>query len=210
PDRRRAGTAADHRLIRAGRSRTVGAGCQAVPMLLQAVATTSQELAATSARGAKIDRLARLLVETESPVETAIVVSWLSGELTQRQIGVGWAGLRTLPPAADEPSLTVLGVEAALDEIGGQAGAGSQNARRALVDRLFRAATATEQAFLRGVITGELRQGSLAGLMADAIARASDVPPETIRRAAMLSGELPRVAADALHDGAEALAGYTL
>ena len=132
-------------------------------MLLQAVATTSRELAATSARGAKIDRLARLLVETESPAETAIVVSWLSGELTQRQIGVGWAGLRELPPAADDPSLTVLEVEAALDEIGAQSGAGSQAARRALVDALLGAATETEQAFLRGVITGELRQGSLAG-----------------------------------------------
>jgi len=179
-------------------------------MLLQAVATTSGDLAATSARGAKIDRLARLLVQTESPAETAIVVSWLSGELTQRQIGVGWAGLRELPPAAGEPGLTVLGVEAALDEIGTQSGPGSQAARRALVDGLFRAATGTEQAFLRGVITGELRQGSLAGLMTDAIARAAGIPAEPIRRAAMLSGELARVAADALHDGAAALAGYSL
>ncbi|HET6210197.1 MAG TPA: ATP-dependent DNA ligase [Jatrophihabitans sp.] len=179
-------------------------------MQLQAVATTSRELAATSARGAKVDRLSRLLADTGSRAETAVVVSWLSGELTQRQIGVGWAGLRELPPAAAEPSLTVLEVEAALDEIGAQSGAGSQTSRRALVGTLFGAATEAEQAFLRGVITGELRQGSLAGLMADAIARAAEIKPETIRRAAMLSGDLAQVAADALHDGADTLAGYTL
>ncbi|HJQ01696.1 MAG TPA: ATP-dependent DNA ligase [Jatrophihabitans sp.] len=179
-------------------------------MLLTDVATTSRELAATAARSAKIDRLARLLAATESRAETVIVVSWLSGELTQRQIGVGWASLRELPPPAAEPSLTVGEVEAILTDIGSKSGPGSQGARRALLDSLLGNATGTEQAFLRGVITGELRQGALAGLMADAIARAAGIEAATVRRAAMLSGDLPLVAADALHDGVGALAGYTL
>jgi len=55
-----------------------------------------------------------------------VVVSWLSGELPQRQIGVGWAALRSLPPPAVEPSLTVLQVDAAFSEIGQVAGKGSQ------------------------------------------------------------------------------------
>jgi DNA ligase-1 len=179
-------------------------------MLLTDVATTSRELAATAARGAKIDRLARLLAATGSRAETVIVVSWLSGELTQRQIGVGWASLRDLPPAGSEPGLTVAEVDAALDEIGSRSGPGSQGARRVLLGALFGRATGEEQAFLRAVITGELRQGALAGLMVDAIARAAGIESATVRRAAMLSGDLPVVAADALHDGAEALAGYTL
>ena len=37
------------------------------------------------------------------------------GELPQRQIGVGWAALRALPPpAAGDPTLTVIEVDAAL------------------------------------------------------------------------------------------------
>jgi DNA ligase 1 len=47
-------------------------------------------------------------------------------------------------------------------------------------------------------------------VMADAVARAADVPAADVRRAAMLGGDLPAVAADALSRGAEALAEYRL
>ena len=69
-------------------------------MLIADVAATSAEVGATSSRLAKIARLAKVLAEA-GPDEVAVVVSWLSGELPQRQIGVGWAGLRNLPPPAD-------------------------------------------------------------------------------------------------------------
>ena len=45
---------------------------------------------------------------------------------------------------------------------------------------------------------------------ADAVARAAEVPLETVRRAAMLSGSLPDTAAAALRGGAEELAGFGL
>ena len=66
-----------------------------------------------------------------------MLVSWLSGELTQRQLGVGWAGVRTLPPPAAEPRLTVAETEAAFEQIAGQAGPGSQARRQDLVAALF-------------------------------------------------------------------------
>ncbi len=52
------------------------------------------------------------------PGLAAVVVSWLSGELTQRQIGVGWAALRSLPPPAAEPGLTVRRCRRRFTEIG--------------------------------------------------------------------------------------------
>jgi DNA ligase-1 len=177
------------------------------------VASASAEVGATSARLAKIARIADLLwgagVE-DDPKLVAVVVSWLSGELPQRQIGVGWAALRELPPPAAEASLTVLQVDAAFSEIGRVAGKGSQALRAELVNGLFAAATGPEQTFLRRLLGGELRQGALAGVMADAVARAADVAAPVVRRAAMMGGNLPVVAAAALTDGGAALEQFTL
>lgn len=182
-------------------------------MQLLDVATTSTEVGTTSARLKKIARIAELLRRAsaaDDPNLVAVVVSWLSGELPQRQIGVGWAALRSLPPAAAEPSLTVLDVDARFSEIGAVAGKGSQARRAELVAGLFRQATEEEQTFLRRLLSGELRQGALIGVMADAVAKAAHVPAAAVRRAAMLGGALPAVAAAALTGGEAALEQFTL
>jgi DNA ligase-1 len=182
-------------------------------VLLVDVATASAQVGATSARLAKIARIADLLVRAGAqgdPRLVAVIVSWLSGELPQRQIGVGWAALRSLPPPAATPSLTVATVDATLSQIGAIAGKGSQARRAELVGGLFAAATDVEQTFLRRLLSGELRQGALAGVMADAVARAASVPGANVRRAAMLAGDLPAVAAAALTGGDAELARFTL
>jgi DNA ligase-1 len=182
-------------------------------VLLADVAITSAEVGAVSARSAKIGRIAALLTAAAAeadPELVAVVVAWLSGELPQRQIGVGWAALRALPPAAVDPSLTVSGVHATLTEIGLVAGKGSQGRRSELLGELFAASTEAEQTFLRRLLSGELRQGALVGVMADAVAKAADVSAAEVRRAAMLSGELPTVAAAVLADGRAALSVFTL
>lgn len=180
-------------------------------MLLADVVATSTEVGAASARLAKVARIAELLTRSApDPRQVAVIVSWLSGELPQRQIGVGWAALRTLPAPAADPMLTVTDVDAAFTEIGAVAGKGSQARRQELVGALFAAATAGEQLFLRGLLSGELRQGALAGLMGEAVARAADLPAASVRRAAMLGGALPGVAAAALTGGAAALADFAL
>jgi ATP-dependent DNA ligase I len=190
----------------------------------------SAAVAATPARNAKIAALAELLRQAEGD-EVAPVVSWLSGELTQRQIGVGWALLRDrsdraagpsapeaealvelaaeTPPAAS-PRLAVADVEDAFDAIGRLRGAGSVAARRAAVHALFARADADEQAFLTRLLLGDLRQGALAGVMADAVAKAAGVPASDVRRALMLHGDLAAVAGIALRDGREGLAAVTL
>ncbi len=182
-------------------------------MQLVDVAAASAEVGATSARLAKIARIADLLRHAGAEGDAklvAVVVSWLSGELTQRQIGVGWAALRSLPDPAAEPSLTVLEVDASFTEIGTVAGKGSQARRAELVKTLFSQATEPEQTFLRHLLSGELRQGALIGVMADAVAKAADIPAAGVRRAAMLGGALPAVAAAALTGGEAALEQFTL
>ena len=180
-------------------------------MLLLDVAATSVDVGGTSSRLTKVAHIANLLRRAATDPElVAIIVSWLSGELRQRQIGVGWASLRSRPPAASHPTLTVSGVDATFSEIGAVSGKGSQARRAELVAGLFVAATETEQTFLLRLMSGELRQGALAGIMADAVATAAGIPAAAVQRAAMLGGDLPAVAAAGLSGGAVALEAFTL
>jgi DNA ligase-1 len=164
---------------------------------LAEVAAASADVGATSSRLAKAARLVTVL-QASDPDDIAVVVSWLSGELPQRQIGVGWASLRSLPEPSEQATLTVAHVHETFTTIGTTSGAGSQARRAALLADLFGAATETEQTFLRRLLGGELRQGALLGVMTDAIAKASSLPLAEVRRAAMLRGDLPAVAHAAL------------
>jgi ATP-dependent DNA ligase I len=175
-----------------------------VAVLLGDLAETSAAVGATSARLEKIALLAAALARM-GPEEVEIGVPYLSGELRQRQIGVGWAALRDRPPAASEPSLELVDVDAACSVIGAAAGPGSQAARRAALTELFGRATEAEQEFLLRLLLGDLRQGALAGVMAEAVARAAEVPVKALRRALMLRADLGAVAAIALTEGVPGL-----
>ncbi len=178
-------------------------------MLLAEVAEVSRAVAGSAGRLAKIAAIAAALRDAR-PGEVPIVVAYLSGELPQRQIGVGWAALRSAPAASAAPSLTVLGVDASFSEIGAVVGPGSVAERKRLVDEVMGAATIEEQYFLVRLLSGELRQGALDGVMTEAVARASEVPVALVRRAVMLRGSLPAVAEAALAGGADALSDFGL
>jgi DNA ligase-1 len=178
-------------------------------VLLEEIARTSADVAATSARSKKVEGLAATL-SALGQAEVGIAVSYLSGELPQGSIGVGWATLRDLPPPATEPSLELLDVDTAVRRIAVVSGKGSQAVRAAEVRALFERATEIEQRFLRGLFLGELRQGALEGVMLDAVAKAADAPVSDLRRAAMLAGDLSEVATAALREGADGLERFSL
>lgn len=166
-------------------------------MLLADVAATSAGLAATRSRLAKRALLVDLL-RRAAPAEVPVVARYLAGELRQRRTGLGWRSLRDLPPPAASPSLEVLAVDATFEQMAGLSGAGSGGARASLAGDLFAAATAPEQRFLAGLVTGEVRQGALDALLLDAVAEAAGVPAAVVRRAAMLAGASEPVAVAAL------------
>ncbi|HLH27301.1 MAG TPA: ATP-dependent DNA ligase, partial [Acidimicrobiales bacterium] len=58
--------------------------------------------------------------------------------------------------------------------------------------------TAAERNFLLSLLAGGLRQGAAAGVMAEAVAQAAGTPPAAVRRALLVAGDLPAVAAAAL------------
>jgi ATP-dependent DNA ligase I len=174
-------------------------------VLLADLVATSAAVAATRARTAKVSALGDLLRQLE-PDEVAPAVGFLTGVPRQGRIGVGWrTAVKVDVAAATEPSLTVLELDATLSALATTAGAGSVAARQQLLGDLFTRATEPETAFVRALLTGGLRQGALAGVMTDAVAKAAGVPLALLRRAAMLSGNLGTTAALALHEGASAL-----
>src|SRR6266550_5481375 len=146
-------------------------------MRLKEIVDTSAAVAATRARSTKMRLLAELLRHTPAD-DVAVVVGYLVGAPRQGRIGLGWSTLgatQGLSPAA-EPTLTVAHVDAALDAIQRTTGSGSVASRRAVLAELIGRATEDEADFLRRLLLGEVRQGALEGLMADAIAAAADVP----------------------------------
>lgn len=193
-------------------------------VLLDELVRTSAAVTATSSRRAKIEAIANLLRRAEQP-EVPVAVAFLSGELRQRQIGVGYGALRDiagnavwLAGAADNaadgaggapdaaPVLTLAAADAAFTEIGATTGAGSQAERRRLLTALFSRASGAERSFLVRLLSGDLRQGALEGVMVEAIAAAARVAPAEVRRAHMLGGSLLAVASAALARDKPALA----
>jgi ATP-dependent DNA ligase I len=175
-----------------------GLGHNAV-VLLRELVQTSEAVAATSGRTAKITEIAGLL-RRAGPGEVPVVVAFLSGELRQRQIGVGYASLGELlrlEPSGGRP-LTVAETDAVFEAVGQVAGAGAQAERRRLLAVLFGRASQTEREFLVRLLAGELHQGALEGVMVEAVARAAGVPAAEVRRAHLLAGSLPLVAQAAL------------
>jgi DNA ligase-1 len=160
---------------------------------------------ATRARSTKVTALAALLGRLTGD-ELPVVVAFLTGAPRQGRIGVGWRTVSALDiDVADTSSVTVLDIDRMFDELAGLRGPGSQKARADLLRNVLGRATAAEQDLVRRLLVGELRHGALEGLVTDATAKAFGVPLATVRRAAMLAGDLPRVAVIARDDGEDGL-----
>src|SRR5882672_6830431 len=180
-------------------------------MLLTELLATSDRVAATRSRLAKIDALAECLRRLDGP-EIVIGVAYLSGDTRQGKIGVGYAGLKDAlaARAASSPELTLLRIDEELDRLSQVKGQGSAAERTRLVSALFARATGPEQHFLARLILGELRQGALEGIMLDAIAKAANLTPAKVRAAAMRAGGVTALARAALAEGEAGLAQFAL
>jgi DNA ligase-1 len=173
--------------------------------LLADVVSASARVAETSSRSPKVAILADLLRSLDA-TEVAVATGFLSGSPRQRRVGVGYSAIHGVQAApAGVPSLSVLELDAAISELQALAGTGSAARRRQLLAALFARATEQEAEFVRRLLAGELRQGALAGVMVDAVARAAGVSAELARRALMLSGDLGRTAELALAAGGDGL-----
>ena len=171
------------------------------------VVSASSEVAGTSSRSRKVEILAELLPTLDRD-EIPIVVGFLSGVPRDGRVGVGYSTVYGLEhERAVEPSLTVGDLDRAIVGVAEATGPGSAARRKQILGDLLGRATDEEAAFVKRLFTGELRQGALAGLMVDAVAKAAGVSGTLARRALMLSGDLPRTAEIALAEGEDGLRG---
>jgi DNA ligase-1 len=169
--------------------------------LIAEVVSASERVADTSSRSRKVAILADLL-KSLAASEVAIAAGLLSGLPRQGRVGVGYSTVYGVEAAgADEPSLTVDDLDTAIAALQAATGSGSASRRKELLADLLARATVQEAAFVRRLLTGELRQGALAAVMTDAIAKAAGVSTEATRRALMLSGDLTRTAEIAMTEG---------
>jgi len=182
-------------------------------MRLGDLVEVSDQVGATRSRLEKVDRLAALIRRLPQPL-VAVGVSYLSGELPAGRLGLGYAALHELrrgdATPAREATLALDEVERVFFEIKAARGPGAVGRRSALLGGLLARATEAEQHFLVRLIIGELRQGAQEGVVVDAVARAFAAPPADVRRATMLAGSLPAVAAALAHEGHAALARFDL
>lgn len=184
-------------------------GGRMADMLLDTLVRASADVAATRSRLTKRALLAEVL-RAATPQEIALVATYLSGSLRQRRTGVGAAGLQHTPPPAETATLEIVDVDARFERMSAELGEGSGARRTGEVGALFALATADEQAFLRALIFGELRQGASASLVQDALAAAYDVPLASVQRAAMLLGSTATAAELTATGGVEALDAVSL
>ncbi|MFD4958528.1 ATP-dependent DNA ligase [Microbacterium sp. NPDC058389] len=174
-------------------------------MLLQELVAVTDAVAATSSRLAKVAALADVLRRLD-PAEVVPAIGFLLAAPRQGRLGVGWRSVTSLEaPHAEEPSLTLSEVDAALDTLARADGPGSVAVRSAELEALARRATPGEWDLLVRIMLGELRTGALEGVLLDAVAKAADRAPTAVRRAAMLSGDLGETALLALTGTAEQL-----
>ncbi|CAN5586566.1 ATP-dependent DNA ligase [soil metagenome] len=174
-------------------------------MLFAELVTTSTAVGATSSRLAKSQALADLLVRL-APDEIEATVGFLVGEPHQGRVGIGWKTIQSAMAATDRAEVATLEVgevDQAITTLAALSGPGSGTARIELLGNVFGRATADEASFLARLLGGELRQGANAGVMTDAVAKASGIPATVVRRSVMLGGRLDATARVALTEGRE-------
>ncbi len=179
-------------------------------MLFRKLVETSDRIAKTSKRLEKTALLAGLFRQL-APEEAEIAVAFLSGYTCQGRIGIGYAALREASaPPASEGTLQIVEVDHLLSELAAVSGAGSERNRRELLGRLLARGTEQEQHFLKRLLIGELRQGALESLVLDALADATGIPVERVRRAAMTGGGASAIARAMLESGEAGLAQFDI
>ncbi len=173
--------------------------------LLADVVVASRDLTDTRSRSETVASLAALLGRLDAS-EVAVAVGFLAGVPRQGRVGIGYSTIYGIERApAREASLRIDDLDRAIAEVQGTTGSGSAATRKQILGELLGRATDQEADFVKRLFTGELRQGALAGLMVDAIAKAARVSGELARRAVMLSGDLTRTAEVAMTEGEDGL-----
>jgi len=93
-----------------------------------------------------------------------------------------------------EKPLSILEVRRTFENIAGASGFGSRERKERLIETLLGQASPLEAKYLVKIMIFEMRTGFSEGLMEMAVAKAFDVPLETVQTASMLTGDIGETA----------------
>jgi DNA ligase-1 len=168
-------------------------------------------LRATTKKTEKVAQIAALLRQARER-EIELLALYLTGTLAQGRIGIGYRGLQAAMPsgqATGEP-LTLAGLDEALSGLAKEQGQGSAERRARALRALLERAEPSGREFLFALLTGEVRQGALDGLVLEAIAKAAGLPAAEVRQASMFAPTIGALARAALEEGSAGLARFSL
>ena len=183
------------------------------PILFSEFASACRRIGATSKRTLKVKVLANFL-RTLRPDEVVPAVTFFSGHVfpgaDERVLDVGGQTVWKMDRKSNQSTLmfqpaTLLDVYETFDRIAKATGSGSRQKKGSLVETLLGRLDTSDTEYLLRIIFGEMRIGAVEGVMLDAIAAASSIQLETVRRAYMLLGDLGRVAHLSLTEGRAAV-----
>lgn len=179
------------------------------------LATLCENLASTTKRTIKtrlISTFLRELREDEISPAVCFIVARAFPESDTRVLDISaktlWRILERSkqPPLVREP-LTIIKVYRSFEEIARISGKGSRMKKESLLEGLMGQAAPIEAKYLAKIIVGEMQIGVVEGVMLDAVAEASNVNRDLVRRSHMLLGDLGEVARIALKEGPIGLEG---
>ncbi|RJR32776.1 MAG: ATP-dependent DNA ligase [Desulfobacteraceae bacterium] len=178
-------------------------------MKIEEVVEASERLRATAGKKAKVSILADLLRRSRGK-ETYLLAHYLVGSIPSGKIGIGWRTIQNAMEGLSSSggSVEIHEVQKYLEDLSRVKGSGSAQRKTGTLRELFGRLRQDERSFLTGLLLGELRQGALEGLVLEALAIASSLPPDLIRQSFMFSGDIGLVAEAALHRGKEGLGQF--
>lgn len=154
-----------------------------------------------------------------SPEEVPMVTLFLAGkafpESDPRVLEISYAtisdaGKNLGQSRLTEHALTIRDVYDTLGRIAQASGSKSRDRKLSLLQTILTQTSPVEAEFLTRMMLGEMRIGVVEGVLLDAIAEASGVSRDLVRRANMLHGDIGDVANRAMSQGADALERITL
>ena len=152
----------------------------------------------------------RTLDESEIKPAILLIIGSVLPETDGRSLDVGWQTIRKVMDRKGQTTLfkrdlTVHDVYDTLIQVADSEGEGSRTHKVRLIERLFADSSALESEFLARIIFREMRIGVNEGMMMEAVAETVGVDAKLVRRALMMTGDIGKVAEEAVLRGQDGL-----
>jgi len=181
--------------------------------LFKELVTLCKSLEATTKRKEKtalISVFLHTLSEPEIKPAILLIIGSVLPETDNRSLDVGWKTISRIMDRKGQTTLfrrelTINDVYDTLIEVADSEGLGSRKNKVRLIERLFSDADPVEAEILVRIIFREMRIGVNEGMMMTSLAEAVGVPGDLVRRALMMTGDIGKVAEEAVLRGERGL-----